>query len=265
ATPQPVRVTLDSDPAQLLAAIPHLMGFHPAESVVLVGHRPTEPPVLGWLLRGDLPPEDFEAEQAAEMAARLALSDAFGVTIVVIGGTADAVTVRQPPHGSLVEALRTACAGAQLRVLHALWTPEIRADAAWRCYQDADCHGRLPDPGSSTLAATMATTGRVTFDSRSDLADLLTPDSAESLARRSALLNTAVDRFDSDDDGDQWPSPENNGCACADCPCEVATDVFERHSVAVGRALLRQRAGTFEHCDAEVVRLALALSDVRVR
>src|SRR5699024_5631406 len=173
----------------------------------LIGHRPTEPSVIGWVLRGDLPPEEFVSEQAAEMVARLALSDAFGLTLVVVGGgTARAGAEKALPHRSLVEALRTESDRRRLRVLHALWVPEVRANVRWRCYEQADCHGTVPDPASSALAATLASSGRITFDSREDLAELLTPDSAEQLARRSTGLDAAVDRLD--------------GCDCSPvCDC----------------------------------------------
>src|SRR5699024_8691569 len=121
----PIRISLDNDPGQLVAAVPHLMGFHPAESVVLIGHRPTEPSVIGWVLRADLPPEEFVAEQAAEMVARLALSDAFGLTLVVVGGSTDPTGSEEVPHRGLVEALRTESERRHLRVLHALWIPEV--------------------------------------------------------------------------------------------------------------------------------------------
>ena len=246
--PQPTTVKLDGDPGQLLAAVPHLMGFRPAESVVLIGHRPTEPSVLGWVLRGDLPPAEFEAEQAAEMAARLGMSDAFGATIAVVGGATDTAEAGdRPPHGRLVTALTEECAASELRVLHALWVPEISAGATWRCYQDAGCSGTLPDPAGTAFAATMASTGRVTFDSREDLAGLLTPDSPEVLARRCSALNAAIDRFD--------------GCGCAGS----AGDEFESRCAVVGAALRQARDGTLCPSDAEIVQLAMALSDTRVR
>lgn len=255
--PQPPTVKLDRDPGQLLAAVPHLMGFRPAESVVLIGHRPTEPAVLGWVLRGDLPPAEFETEQAAEMAARLSMSDAFGATIVVISGAANAAEAPEvpevpeagesPPHRSLVTALIESCAASELRVLHALWVAEIGTGATWQCYQDRECTGTLPDPASTTIAATMATTGRVTFDSREDLADLLTPDSPDVLARRGHALNAAIDRFD--------------GCGCADS----AEDEFESRCAVVAAALHRAKGGTLRPSDAEIVRLAMALTDTRVR
>lgn len=271
-TPQPTRVTLNSDPGQLLAAVPHLMGFHPAESVVLVGHRPTEPSVIGWLLRGDLPPEEFQAEQAAEMAARLALSDAFGATVVVIGGAAEHTAARgELPYRALVDALGESCRGAGLRVLHSLWIPEPRMGVDWRCYDDPGCRGVLPDPACSVVAATMASSGRITFDSREELAGLLTPDAPEDLARRAAALDVALDRLDDCECSQRCDCAGTTECAACGAAGGDAGTVFDDRCLfddrcaTVGHALVRLRAGRFQLSDTEVVHLALALSDVRVR
>lgn len=263
---QPARITLDRNPGQLLAAIPHLMGFHPAESVVLVGLRPTEPSVIGWLLRGDLPPDEFQSEQAAEMAARLALSDAFGATIVVIGGNAEKTAhSAQLPYRSLVGALTEACRESRLRVLHSLWVPEIRAGVGWQCYEDPECRDVLPDPACSAVAATMATAGRITFDSREDLAGLLTPDPPEDLERRSVALDAAMDRIDDCDCAEMCGCAGSTDCVACGDDVEAVGTAFDDHCATVGRALVRLRAGQFRLADTEVVHLALALSDVRVR
>ncbi len=54
-------------PADVLAATPYLMGFHPDDSLVGLGLRGTR---LTFHLRGDLPPEDAPPDLVIEVARR---------------------------------------------------------------------------------------------------------------------------------------------------------------------------------------------------
>ncbi|WP_268997528.1 DUF4192 family protein [Saccharothrix luteola] len=71
-----------------------------------------------------------------------------------------------------------------LPVAHRLWTPAISAGVRWQCYDDPTCTDVLPSPDQTTLGAASVTAGWVTYDNRSELADLLTPDDERALARR---------------------------------------------------------------------------------
>src|SRR3954452_15452218 len=73
-------------PAQLLAALPYLIGFRPEKSVLLLGHRAPAGNRLGLALRGDLPRREDRARQARALAPKLAAEPHTGVTLVIIGG-----------------------------------------------------------------------------------------------------------------------------------------------------------------------------------
>lgn len=66
--PPTTRVRL-SDPAELIAAVPHLLGFHPRDSLVVItlqGRR------LGLTLRSDLAAEGSEQQLAEQLLVPIA-------------------------------------------------------------------------------------------------------------------------------------------------------------------------------------------------
>ncbi|RSD22779.1 DUF4192 domain-containing protein [Amycolatopsis eburnea] len=173
------------DPALLLAALPYLIGFRPAKSVVLLGHRAPDGDRVGLVLRADIPRREDRTRQARALAPRLAAGRHTGVTVAIVGGRRRSGS--PPPHAGFVEHLTTALGEYGLPVLHALWTPGVTANAPWACYRD--CGGRLPDPRATVVAAAATEAGRVVFDSRAELAALLDPRCPEAVTRRSDLLN----------------------------------------------------------------------------
>ncbi|MEQ0564587.1 DUF4192 domain-containing protein [Amycolatopsis sp. NEAU-NG30] len=221
------------DPAQLLAALPYLLGFRPGKSVVALGHRiPGDR--LGLVLRADIPRREDRARQAQALAPRMAAGTHVGVTLVVVGGRRRSGS--PPPHAGLVTKLTDALGDFALPVFHALWTPRITAGAPWACYTEPDCGGELPDPRATVAAAAATADGLVVFDSRESLAALLAPRSPEALTRRAALLAQA-------------PSPPS--------PAEAAS--------AVRAAFDRQLRGEGPPTDEQAVELATALTLPEVR
>jgi hypothetical protein len=249
-----VRIRLGRDPGQLLAAIPHLLGFRPEHSVVLVGHRGRGPTLIDRVLRADLPPPGQEHELARHLAGAMGVSEAFGVTAVVIEGAgprgdstdqaAERLAGTGLPHTVLLDALDAELGGRDLTLLHALWVPEIAADRRWQCYGEDGCGGVLPDPGSTVAAAATVSTGQVTYPSRKAVEELLSPDDPAALARRGELLDRLVGERITGDHGDAR---------------------LEQDCAEVRAALDRSAAGEPALSDAEIARLSLALSDLRVR
>lgn len=226
------------DPGQLLAAIPHLLGFTPTDSIILIGHRGRDGALAGNLLRADLSPPGGERELAARLRRPLQHDDSVAVTLVIVGGR-PRQSDTGPPHRELVDAVTEAVGVASLRVLHSLWVPQIRSGAPWRCYDDTDCLGRLPDPGSTVMAAVTAHAGLVTYGSRDEMERQLAPVDSAALERRTALL---VAEHERDPEGDPVRGYE-----------------------AVRAALSRASRGDMPVSDEDIVGLAraLAIPDVR--
>ncbi|RSM40029.1 DUF4192 domain-containing protein [Amycolatopsis balhimycina DSM 5908] len=226
-------------PAQLLAALPYLIGFRPEKSVLLLGHRAPAGNRLGLTLRGDLPRREDRARQARALAPKLAAEPHTGVTLVIVGGRRRSGS--PPPHAGFIEKLSAALAEFGLPVLHAIWAADIAAGAPWACYADADCGGELPDPRATVAAAVATEGGAVYFASRDELAALLAPRSPEALARRADLLVRQPDL--------PWPE--------ATCFAEAASEIRA--------AFDRQRRDEGPPTDEEAVLLANALTLPEIR
>lgn len=223
-------------PAQLLAALPYLIGFRPAHSVVLLGHRAPLGNRLGLLVRGELPRRADRARQARALAPRFALAPHTGVTLVVIGGRRRPGS--PPPHAGFGELLGDALGEHGLPVLHAMWAADISEGAPWGCYTDPSCGGSLPDPRSTVTAAVATGSGSVAFDSRDELEALLAPRSPEAVARRAESLTR------------QQPP--------------LSLDVSEAAST-IRAAFERQLRGSGPLTDEEALALAKALSHPEIR
>jgi uncharacterized protein DUF4192 len=232
------------DPAHLIAAVPHLLGFRPANSVVVLGFGGVRGTQLGPVLRLDLPPPECESAATAKLAALFGGYPVTSAVIVVVGDSSGYPPVPgNRPHTRFVRTLSSGLGTLGKPVRHAFWTPEIRAGRPWSCYDDPERAGVLPDDATLPVAAAVVRKGFVTFDSREELARLLDPDDPVAVTRREQLLERRLETLD------DWQ--EEGSCV----------PLFRD----VGQALDRMRTGRIDLSDEEVVRLALALSDTRVR
>lgn len=227
-----------TEPADLITALPYLLGFHPRESLVVVALRPGSPPTVGLVLRSDLPPPGGEHELAQQLCAPLLARGTVAVLIVVIGG---------PPHPSpVMVALRTALEAAEVVVAHALWAESTAQGARWADLDEPGVGGVLADPTSSDLAAAATVAGVVAFATREDLARIVAPEADEILRRRAELIDAAV--------------------AAAEPDRGAASRAVRLQQVELLRAAVVAAAdGQLPTTDDEVVRLAVALSDPVVR
>jgi hypothetical protein len=180
-----------SDPAELIAAVPHLLGFHPHDSVVLLALHGKR---LGLTLRADLVDNVHAPLLAEQLLPPLTRQRPTGVALVVIGGDLtpdEAKEQRWPPHRALVDALDDMLTSVGLPLVHAVWTAQTTGGAPWRCYDDSVCAGTVSDPGASPLAAATVAAGAVTFGSREEMVALLAGEDPAALQRRAVLLDAA--------------------------------------------------------------------------
>jgi hypothetical protein len=234
-------------PADLLVALPYLLGFHPRDSLVLVGTGSPRDPCVRFTLRVDLPPPGLSAGLARSLAGGVIARQCEELFIAVIGGA--------PPQpvkaGSglsrpeVVDALGSACVSAGVRVRDVVWAAELVEGAAWRCYGECGCAGTLPDPACSPLAAASVAAGQVTYADRAELERVVAPGDPAVLRRRAALLNQRID--EAAQQGDRV------------APTGMAAVDLVAHWVEVSDA----DRPTLD--DEDVVQLCLALSDPLVR
>lgn len=167
-------------PADLIAAVPYLLGFHPADSVVAVALRGRQ---IIFAARADLPaPSTDPVEQARHLAGVILRQGAEAATVVGYG----------PPERVTpsVDALRVALAGAGLEVLDALRVTDDR----WWSYlcAEADCcppEGRRHDSTANQVTASAVFAGQVALPDRAALVAQVAP--VDGPARDSARAATA--------------------------------------------------------------------------
>jgi hypothetical protein len=233
-------ITLEH-PGDLLAAIPPLLGFHPVDSLIVFGLGGPRATELTLLLRSDLPPATRGRELAKTLLMPLAQQGTVGIALVVVGGQG-----RSPdddlPHRELLARCERVFVDHGIPIVHQLWTPDTASGRQWRCYDESDCTGVLPDPDDTEVASAMEDAGLPVFGRREDIKATLVPEPPDVLARRSA----ALDRFSESAELGFDPPPRGG-----------LDDVL----AAIESAMTTPPVLT----DHEVVSLSMALGDHRVR
>ncbi|MCW2491339.1 MAG: hypothetical protein JWN47_703 [Frankiales bacterium] len=161
-----------SDPGELIEAIPYLLGFHPRESLVLLGFESTDPvrPMTGTVqvaLRVDLPPDVSEPIDIEPLIETMRGSGASAVAAMIhsadVGDPAGKWT-------ALADAVSTAVAVADMALVDFLlsddsrWWSLICADP--RCCPPT---GRARAVGCSKAAAQATLAGLVALPDREAL------------------------------------------------------------------------------------------------
>jgi hypothetical protein len=234
-TTQRHRVKL-RDPGDLIAAVPHLLGFWPTNSLVISAHTGPTGAHVALCMRADIPPPDLYWALAEQLKLPILRANACAVTLVVV--CEDTVDPPLPlPHAALIEAVTSVFSAVGVSVYHSLWAPTITRGANWWCYDSVECNGQVPDPATSELAAASAANGVVTYDSREEMRATLEPTDRYPLTLRAERIAMALS---------QYP------------------DEGRAHQL-VSDAIADVREGTFTLDDDRVVDLAVALSQSRVR
>ena len=187
----PISVRL-SDPGAVAAALPHLIGFRPRESLVLVSLRGSTGRRLGLTARVDIPAPEHRAPVTAGLVRSL-LTDRPGAVLLAVVSEDDddldplAASAPGLPHRGLVHEAVLAFDRAGVPVREALLVRRGR----WWSY---DCSGDCCAPGAGTplptgaspLAAAAVVTGQVVEADRAALVRRIAPVgflAAEGMAR----------------------------------------------------------------------------------
>ena len=266
-------------PGVLLASVPHLLGFHPVDSLVVVGLKGPASASVGVVLRSDLPPPSQVRALAEYLLLPLTQHEATGVVLIVVGGRAP---VDDLPDRELLARCESVLVDGGFSILHQLWTPDIASGRRWRCYDDFNCTGVLPDPAGTDLATVVTESGMVTYDRREDIVATLAPEPPDVLARRSTALDRLTDATEPSathpappPPADETPTaaPENAEPARAkpdtppdrSAPSDPGDDETQDRLDAVRTAIAAAVAAQPTLSDDDVLRLSGALADHRVR
>ncbi|MEV8440807.1 DUF4192 domain-containing protein [Actinosynnema sp. NPDC051121] len=241
------RVVRVRDLSDLVASLPALLGFYPTDSLVTVVLTGPNHNHVEMTLRVDLSPAEQQHSVARQLLDLLQQQADAAVLLIVVGGDDETESAGEtPPQRDLMRVVSDGLSRLALPVTHRLWTPTITAGVRWQCYDDPTCTGLVPAPNHTTIAAETVAAGRITYDSRSELARLLTPDDETTLARRARRIEQLL----------AAPPPADQ------LHPEEATSRALRQLLGAIDAL---RRGTFKPSDANIARLAVALTDHEAR
>jgi hypothetical protein len=247
-----------SDPGDLAAALPHLVGFHPHESVVLVSLTGPGGRRVGLTVRADLLPAGAGpavVRDAARSLAGTVTAGAPGSVVVAVVSEApdlpgDGSGYDGLPHRALVHQLALALDAADVPVRETLL---VRRGRWWSydCPRPCCAPGagtRLP-PGTSELAAASAVMGQVVEADRSGLERRIAPVGFLAAAGMSVVCSEV-------------------GAAYADRLLDAGWDTVADESWQLLEETVEQRgpgAGAARLPDATVARLVWGLRDPTVR
>ncbi|PZM98053.1 MAG: DUF4192 domain-containing protein [Actinobacteria bacterium] len=174
--------------ADLLAAVPYLLGFHPAESAVVVGFRGLR---VTFVARGDLPrrASDESATRTAVHMAHVVARQEIEAATVIGYGPAERVT-------SFVLAIATALRVRNVRVIDTLRVTDGRF-WSYVCADPACCppEGIPFDPRTSSVAVAAALAGHVALPDRATFVRQLAPVTGTARAAMSQATERAVRRL----------------------------------------------------------------------
>ncbi|MFQ1003801.1 DUF4192 family protein [Modestobacter sp. SSW1-42] len=178
--PGPLPTVRLDDAGAVAAALPHLLGFPPEESLVVVSLRGGE---VGLTARVDLPPAEHSRTVARELARAVGTAQPTGVLLVVVS-EADDDRAQGLPHRRLLHEAVLAFTATGVRVGDALL---VRGGRWWSydcphacCAPDA---GTPLPGGTSELAAVSVLAGRVLESDRAALAGRIAPQPSPGMAR----------------------------------------------------------------------------------
>ena len=239
------------DVGEVAAALPHLLGFRPRESVVLLSLGGDSGRRVGLTVRADIPPPEHNRSLARALARSLCTDRPDGALVVVVSEAADAEVLgdRLLPHHDLVRQLCRALARLAVPVGE---TVLVRAGRWWSYDRPDHCCGRgagVPLPaGVSELEVASVVTGTVVEPDREALvARIARPPGRDRGAMAAACARVAVD------------------CSAAvldSGPETVAEASWSAVTDAVARCAPGGAAGL---TDGEVARVVWGLRDVAVR
>jgi Domain of unknown function (DUF4192) len=249
-TAQPGAVVRVDSPAALLAVIPHLLGFMPEASIVVIGLTPPRDRVR-VTLRYDLP-DPPEAGLLADMAGH-------AVGVISSQQLTAAIAVGYGPEllvTPVVDALRDAAQQAGID-LHDFLRVTGGRYWSYRCGDEACCPAAgVPfDPAAHPAAADMAVAGKRVLADRAAVAARVAPIgyiAAESMrqATRRAEQHVA-----------QLLAKVRRSSRIGAARHMIASEGL----ATVGGMITRYRGGGRFTSDYEVARITVALQDLRVR
>jgi len=202
---RPLRLT---EPGELIAAVPALLGFTPVRSVIVVSLSPSRDTpgaaAIGAVMRhdlllpdGDEPVPELMGAAFARFGTVCARDGAEAVLVVLVDARLD-----RPDSAAVDQARRVVDAliaelahhGIDVAGVHAV--PEIGSGSEWFALGRDARRGTVPDPAASPVAVARVYEGGLIRRSRTELAEVLEPLPMPVRSRVAGYIDEAVDSRD---------------------------------------------------------------------
>ncbi|GAB2679767.1 hypothetical protein GCM10027271_46260 [Saccharopolyspora gloriosae] len=152
----------------MISEIPNLLGFVPAESLVLIGFADLGTrSAMRFTLRIDLPDPEHRSPAARYLLGFAETRQIDAALAVIVGGS-------RSEQRELVNELRSEFDKHEITV-HAIWTAALHTGESWYCYQDSGCRGSVYDTSESQLAAMATVEGFRRWGSREEMVASIAP------------------------------------------------------------------------------------------
>ena len=244
----PVRI---GSPAEILAAVPYLVGFHPDHSLVVIGARPPRDRVH-VTFRYDLPdpPESACAAEIADHAVAVLTREQVTMAILAGYGPGRLVT-------PVAAELRTRLTGAGIEVREMLRAEDGRY-WSYLCTDPACCpaDGVAYDVPSSSVAAQLTVAGNIALPGRAALAAMVAP--------LGDPVRTSMRQATADAESRAAALAAGAAAGRARGPGRLRP-VIDAGLRAVGEAIGTYRSGGRISSDDAIAWLTITLADLRVR
>lgn len=228
-------------PGALIAALPALLGFVPAESLILVS---LEQGQIGAVLRVDLEPDLADRLDALVSVAAAAGPDA--AIAVIVDRSGALCPCCGDRHRRLCAALADELDRHGIPLCAAHLVDDVAAGGRWHCADGCGARGLVDDPETSPVTVAAVLDGRRLYGSRAELESVIaTDDNERSRGVAAAVSALEAGRRQADGAGDRDQRARR---AVEDTLSAVAR-------VAAGETLT----------DAELAVIALGLTEVRAR
>jgi len=169
AGPTVVRVR---DIGEIAVGLPHLLGFHPRESIVLIGLGGKSGRRVRMTARADIPPPEHDRSMARMLAGKVSTARPVGALVLVVSEASDELAGNRHrlPHRHLVD---ETCRALERSGVLVADTVLVRG-GRWWAYDRADPGVGTPLPGGvSELEVASIATGTVVAADRDDLAAVI--------------------------------------------------------------------------------------------
>jgi hypothetical protein len=224
-------------PGSMIAALPAVLGFVPANSLVVAT---LDDGALGCVMRADL--SDALIHTVDDIADLAATGESDTAVAVIVDADGAACRMCDDEHRRLADALALALNDRGVELIEAYVVDRVCAGGRWHCADGCGRSGIVDDPSASPMAAAAVLDGRRLYATRAELQDVVTvTDPVRARALRAAIVEVSASRGAERGDADTRGDVE--------------------HAIATAAAMARGQWPS----DADLTRLACAMADPRVR